>query len=389
MCLHACPAAAQRSSALANLGVLCNQIQSDLDCFNTSMSTGWSGVETPVAFGAELTTADCNRGLATLPAPGTFAQILSQLNALAPVGVQPVTACTGFPLLYQPFYQYKNDLRDYALFLAFYQKFVQEAASAAMRGGQLSSVEHSYAAAIGSVGWPVRVSAASGTAPVARESIVAINRSNLASTGTPATSLPLLFTLAGSSVTVTDDTGPQPAMPLFYAGPQQIDTQIPDSLNTGPAVLTIATPSGGVQSTVMLPAVALGSFAANGNGQGAAAAQFVTTHAEGSSAFGDAFTCPSAPGTCTAVSIDLGGPGDQTALVLYGAGIRNRAALSDVTVEICGQSLPAANAGPVATLVGLDQVNIFLPHSLAGSGTVNLSVSAARTTSNMLAVTFQ
>jgi uncharacterized protein (TIGR03437 family) len=263
------------------------------------------------------------------------------------------------------------------------------AASAAMRAGELSSVGQSYAAAIGPVNWPVTVSAASGTAPVARGSIVAIYGSNLASNAAAATSVPLPYTLAGSSATVTDDTGSQAALPLFYAGPQQINAQVPDSVNAGPAVLTITTPSGGAQSTVTLAAVAPGLFAANGNGQGAAAAQFVTTHADGTQTFGNAFTCPSAPGPCTTAPINLGGPGDQTALVLYGTGIRNRAALSDVTVEIGGQSLPAAYAGPVATLVGLDQVNVFLPNSLAGSGTANLSVSVAGTPSNILTVTFQ
>jgi uncharacterized protein (TIGR03437 family) len=620
------------------LGALCNQIQSDLDSFDTVVTTGWNGVKTPVAFGTEVTTADCNRGTATLLASGTWAGVLSQLNAFALVGVQSVTTCIGFPTLYQPFYEYNNDPQDYAQVLAFYQNFVSEAhkrglkvvieasvlfpsvatdlpltqyyatlsqaqvtagrgqnalviaqqvqpdwlnlgsepdtqaallglsaeytpqqyateiatitsqlraagingkpligagignwqtdgstylqallgagtdyidlhiysanlnflplaatyldtaraagkrvaiseawlkkvtdaqmqasefaiiqalnadpydnfsfwepldseflgelvklaywknldflspfsfswffayldynqygnataaqqttaenaaASAAMRAGQLSSVGQSYAAAIGPVNWPVTVSAASGTAPVARGSIVSIYGSNLASSGTAATSLPLPFSLAGSSVTVIDNTGAQAEMPLFYAGPQQINAQIPDGVNAGPAVLTIATPSGGVQSTAMLAAVAPGLFAANGNGQGAAAAQFVTTHADGTQTWGDTFNCPSAPGDCTTAPIDLGGPDDQTALVLYATGVRNRAALSDVMVGIGGQSLPAAYAGAVATLVGLDQINVFLPRSLAGSGTLSVSVSVAGITSNALTVAFQ
>jgi len=75
--------------------------------------------------------------------------------------------------------------------------------------------------------------------------------------------------------------------------------------------------------------------------------------------------------------------------VLYGTGIRNRAALSDVMVQIGDQSLPAAYAGAQPTFIGLDQVNVVLPGSLAGSGTVSLSVSVAGTSSNALTVTFQ
>jgi uncharacterized protein (TIGR03437 family) len=641
ICLHAGQAVAQCSSAPTSLGALCNQLQGDLDSFNATVSAGWNGVKTPVAFGTEVTTADCNRGPATLLAPGTFAQVLSQLNAFALMGVQSVTTCIGFPLLYQPFYQYNNDPEDYPEVVAFYQSFVSEAhkrglkvvietsvlfpsiatalpltqyyatlsesqvsagrgqnalviaqqvqpdwlnlgsepdtqaallglsaeytpqqyateiatitsqlraagingqpligagignwqtngssylqallgagtdyidlhiysanlnllplavtyldtalaagkgvgiseawlkkvtdsqmqasefaiiqalsgdpyddfnfwepldseflgelvklaywkklyflspfpgdvgdlffayldynqygndttdqqtaalnsaASAAMKAGQLSSVGQSYAAAIGPVNWPATVSAASGTAPVAPGSIVSIYGSNLASSGAAATSVPLPFTLGGSSVTITDCTGSQAAMPLFYAGPQQINAQIPEGVKTGPAVLTIAAPSGGMQSTVVLATVAPGLISANGDGQGAPAAQVVTTHADGTQTFGYAFNYPCAPGTCTTAPINLGGPSDQTALVLYGTGIRNRAALSDVVVQIGAQSLPAVYAGAAPTFVGLDQVNVLLPRSLAGSGTMSLSISVAGTASNVLIATFQ
>ena len=638
ICLQAGAAAAQCSSAPASLGSLCSQLQGELDSFNTTLSAGWNGVKSPVAFGTEVTTADCNRGPATLLAPGTFAQVLIQLNAFALVGVQSVTTCIGFPILYPPFYQYNNDPQDYAPMVAFYQNFVSEAhkrglkvvietsvmfpsiatdlpltpyyatlstaqvtagraqnalaiaqqvqpdflnlgsepdtqaallglsaeytpqeyateistitsqlraagingkpligagignwqtngsaylqallgagtdyidlhiyaanlnllplavtymdaaraagkglgvseawlkkvtdaqmqasefaiiqalnadpydnfsfwepldsqylgelvklaywknlyflspfsfdwffayldynqygsdtaaqqttaidavASAAMRAGQLSAVGQSYAAAIGPVNWPVTVSAASGSAPVAPGSIVSIYGSNLASTGTAATSVPLPFTLSGTSVTVTDNAGSQAAMPLFYAGPQQINAQIPGGVNTGPVVLTIAAPSGGAQSTVMLAAVAPGLISANGDGKGAAAAQVVTTHSNGTQTSGYSFNYPCAPGTCANVPISLGGAGDRTALVLYGTGIRNRAALSDVKVQVGGQSLAAAYAGAAGTFVGLDQVNVLLPGSLAGSGTVSLSVSVAGTASNALTVAFQ
>jgi len=640
LCLHAGRLAAQCSFAPATLSATCNQLQADLDSFNATVTAGWNGVKSPVAFGAEVTTADCNRGPATLLAPGAFAQVLAQLNAFALVGVQSVTTCIGFPILYQPFYQYNGDPQDYAPMLAFYQNFVSEAhkrglkvvietsvmfpsiatdlplaqyyatlstaqvtagrgqnaltiaqqvqpdwlnlgsepdtqaallglsaeytpqqyateiatitsqlrgagingkpsigagignwqtngsaylqallgagtdyidlhvysanlnllpllvtyldtaraagkgvaiseawlkkvtdsqmqgsefaiiqalsgdpydnfsfwepldseylgalvklaywknlyflspfsndwffayldynqygngataqqttainaaASAAMRAGQLSSVGQAYAAAIGPVNRPVTLSAASGTAPVAPGSIVSVysNGTNLAATAASAASLPLPYTLGGASVTVTDNNGSQSAMPLFYAGPQQINAQIPGGVNAGPAVLTIAAASGGVQSTVMLATVAPGLFSANGDGKGPAAAEVVTNHADGTQTLGYSYNYPCAPGTCTAAPIKLGAPGDQTALVLFGTGIRNRAALSDVTVQIGGQSLPAAYAGAAPAFAGLDQVNVTLPNGLAGTGTVNLIVKVAGTASNALTVAFQ
>jgi uncharacterized protein (TIGR03437 family) len=238
---------------------------------------------------------------------------------------------------------------------------------------------------------PVTVSAASGTAPVAPGSIVSIygNGTNLATTGAGAASLPLPYTLGGASVTITGNTGAQAATPLFYAGPQQINAEIPAGVNPGPVVLTIGTPSGGLQSTLTLATVAPGLFSANSDGKGAPAAQVVTTHADRTQTFGYAFNSPCVPGSCTAAPIKLGAPGDQTALVLYGTGIRNRAALSDVTVQIGSQSLPADYAGATPTWAGLDQVNVLLPNSLAGTGTVNLIVSVAGIASNALTVTFQ
>jgi uncharacterized protein (TIGR03437 family) len=637
MCLQAGQAAAQCSSAPASLSSLCNLLQDDLDSFNTTVTAGWNGVKTPVAFGTDLTTADCNRGPATLLAPNTYNQVLIQLNGFALVGVQSVTVCMGFPILYQPFYQYNGDPQDYAPMVTFYQNVVSEAhkrglkvvveasvlfpsvatslpltkyyatlslaqvtagrgqnalviaqqvqpdylnlcsepdtesyllglpaeytaqefataistitsqlraagikslpligagignwqndgstylqallgagvgldyidlhvytanlnllpltvtyldtaraagkgvaiseawlkkvtdsqmqaseyaiigalsgdpydnfsfwepldseflgelvklsywknvyylspfsfdwffayldynqygnattdqqttainaaASAAMRAGQLSAVGQSFAAAIGPLSRPVTVSAASDTAPVAPGSIVSIYGTNLASTGTQATS-PLPFTLSGASVTITDSNGSQSPMPLFYAGPLQINAEIPSGVGTGAAVLTVTTPSGGVESTVMLATVAPALFSANGDGKGAPAAQVVTTHADLTQTLTYPYNC--AAGTCTTAPIGFGSATDQTALVLYGTGIRNRAALSDVTVQIGSQSLSPFYAGAAPTYVGLDQVNVQLPRSLAGSGTVNLSVSVAGTASNVLTVAFQ
>ena len=73
--------------------------------------------------------------------------------------------------------------------------------------------------------------------------------------------------------------------------------------------------------------------------------------------------------------------------MLYGTGIRDRVALSDVKVQIGPQPLSAAYAGAASTFVGPDQVNVVLPQSLAGSGTV--SVSLAGTVSNALTMSLK
>jgi uncharacterized protein (TIGR03437 family) len=75
--------------------------------------------------------------------------------------------------------------------------------------------------------------------------------------------------------------------------------------------------------------------------------------------------------------------------VLYGTGIQNRAALSDVTVTIGSQTLAAAYAGAAPNYAGEDQVNVLLPASLAGSGTVNVSVTVSGIASNVVMVDIQ
>lgn len=635
-------AAAQCSSAPAAFTTTCTQLQGYLDSFNSTLSSQWNGAKSPVAFGAELTAADANRGLQTLISPTAINSVQLQLNGLVSVGVQSVVIGVGFPILYQPFYQYNNDPQDYAKVLSFYQSvmtevhkrglkvviestvlfpnmatdlpltayyatlsssqitagrgqvaitvaqmlqpdwlnlgsepdtqsallglstpytpqqyvseisailaqlraagisgkpligagvgtwssnaaaFVQaESATgldyidlhiysanlgflagaatlfdmargagkgvglseawmrklsdsqlqgksdfgienllsstattsldnfsfwsaldaeflgelvklahwknlyyispfpiqflfsyldyqttsgmtpdqinaqegpvftAALRQGVLSATGQAYSAAIKSAGTATTVSAAGQSTTVAPGSIVSISGSNLAATGTSATAVPLPVTLGGVSVTITDSSHVQAALLLFYTGPQQINAQIPSSASTGLALLTISAASGNTSSSVKLQTVAPGLFSANGDGKGVSVAQIVTNHAGGSQSTSLDYQCPGGAGTCVPVPIDLGAASDQSALVLYGTGIRNRNALSDVTVSIGTQTLAPTYAGPAPPFVGLDQINVALPHTLAGSGTVNLSVSVAGIASNTLTIAFK
>jgi uncharacterized protein (TIGR03437 family) len=250
----------------------------------------------------------------------------------------------------------------------------------------LTATGNAYAAAIQTAG-PTMVSAASGSAPVAPESIVSMYGANGASGTMAATSQPLPTNLDNVSVTITDSAGTQALLPLFFVSPGQINAQIPPGLPTGLAQLAISAPSGTITSSVNLATVATGLFTANETGQGVAAAQVATNNPDGTQTITDVFNSPCAAGSCVPVPIDLSqGP---SVLVLYGTGIRNRAAVSDVTVQIGSQTLPANYAGPTSGYTGLDQVNIPLPSNLAGSGTVNVRVLVAGTASNTVTVAFK
>jgi hypothetical protein len=132
--------------------------------------------------------------------------------------------------------------------------------------------------------------------------------------------------------------------------------------------------------------VAPALFTADESGGWLAAAQVVIAHADGSQTFMPAIaTCTSnlvwngmSWSGCVPIPIDLGSSTDQAILVLFGTGIRG--ALGGV-VQVNNNSLTVLYAGPPAasgpgSFYGLDQINVVLPHYLAGSGIISISVTA-------------
>jgi uncharacterized protein (TIGR03437 family) len=72
------------------------------------------------------------------------------------------------------------------------------------------------------------------------------------------------------------------------------------------------------------------------------------------------------------IPLDLGPQTDQVFLLLFGTGIRFRSSLSNVKVTIGGVDSEVLFAGPAGGFVGLDQINIRIPRSLAGRGMVDV-----------------
>lgn len=231
------------------------------------------------------------------------------------------------------------------------------------------------------------VSSASYSATgVAPDSIALAFGSALAPGTSVATELPLPTTLDGTTVKVTDSMGTEGLASLFYVSPQQVAFAVPAALATGVTRFTIATlnatPSIAYQQIV---AVAPGLYSIDNRGHGPAAGQFVQVHADGSQTVGTTSACDGR-GNCLTVPIDLGGPDDQTFLVLYGTGIRGRSALSAVRVNLGGVDLAVDYAGPQGQVVGLDQVNVRLPRILANQGTLDVGVSVDGQWANILQI---
>jgi uncharacterized protein (TIGR03437 family) len=215
--------------------------------------------------------------------------------------------------------------------------------------------------------------------PLAVEAIGAIFGSNLASGVQAAGALPLPTSLAGTVVKIRDSLGVERLAPLFFVSSGQVNYQAPVGTTAGNATMTVSSLSGFVSiGDIRIVSVAPGLFSANANGQGVAAAVALRVRGDGSQSFEPVAQFDAAQNRFVPAPIDLGpdleNASDQVFLILYGTGLRFRSDLSAVTATIGGASSEVLFAGATPGFVGLDQVNLRLPRSLAGRGAVDIEL---------------
>jgi uncharacterized protein (TIGR03437 family) len=220
----------------------------------------------------------------------------------------------------------------------------------------------------------------SGLAP---ESIVAAFGQELATGSASASAIPLPTTLAGTTVKVRDSGGAERPASLFYVSPTQINYQLPAGTATGVATVTITSGNGtSSRGTIQVSPVAPGLFSADSSGSGLAAAYLVRVR-NGQQTNEAMARFDATQNKIVAVPIDLGPEGDLVVLVLYGTGIRNRTSLSAVTATIGGVSALVQYASVAGGFVGLDQVNVVIPRSLAGrNGDADVILTVDQKTAN-------
>lgn len=202
--------------------------------------------------------------------------------------------------------------------------------------------------------------------------------------------LPLPTVLAGTSVSVRDSAGTERLAGLWFVSPTQINYLVPDATATGLAMVTVARQAETVaQGTLQIDTTAPGIFTANCDGRGVPAAQAIRVREDTSQSWWYVHSSGCTPGNCVPAPIDLGPETDQIFLVLYGTGIRGRSGLSAVTATIGGVNAPVDYAGPTAGFVGLDQVNLRVPRSLAGRGQVDILLTVDGRRANVFTVNIQ
>jgi uncharacterized protein (TIGR03437 family) len=92
---------------------------------------------------------------------------------------------------------------------------------------------------------------------------------------------------------------------------------------------------------------------------------------------------------CAAVPIDLGTSADTAVVELYGTGIRGRTSLAGVTCTVGRATAQVLYAGPQGQYAVEDQVNVLLPHSLAGAGRVDINLVVDGRPANKVALTIR
>jgi uncharacterized protein (TIGR03437 family) len=185
--------------------------------------------------------------------------------------------------------------------------------------------------------------------------------------------------LANAAVSVKDSAGVERKAQVLGTAATQVNFVVPAGTAMGRAQMTAASATG----DLLVDTVAPGLFSANADGKGVAAAAAAHIKSDGSQSSEFVFRCGASAGSCTAVPIDLGAATEQVYLSFYGTGIRNRTRLEEVTATIGGEKAEVSYAGPQTAFVGLDQINLKVPRTLAGRGevavVVTVSVRAANT----------
>jgi uncharacterized protein (TIGR03437 family) len=220
-------------------------------------------------------------------------------------------------------------------------------------------------------------------AAFAPDSIVSAYGSGLA-TGTATASGSLSTSLGGTTVTITDSTRASTAAQLFYVSPGQVNWAVPATVALGAASVTVRSADGSTHTgSVAIVDVQPGLFTLNA--AGLIAGGILRIKPDGTRVNEDVYSVD-ASGSVVAAPVDVST--GQVYLILYGTGFR-RAQTAVVTATIGGATLPVDYAGAQGYFVGLDQVNVQLPASMAGAGDVPLILTVGGKQSNTARITLK
>lgn len=229
------------------------------------------------------------------------------------------------------------------------------------------------------------VSAAGSQKTLAPDCIASAYGLDLASTTALATTRPLPTELVGVQVWLAAKDGSAQKAQLLYVSPQQVNFVVPSQAKTGNVGIEVSRGQQRLVGEAAIETVAPAIFTADGSESGVPVAALVTVRSDGLQESRLVYDCRD--GLCRAVELELAADGTNV-LVLYATGIRN-AQLGDVTARADSIELPVQYAGAQDEEAGLDQVNLLIPATLAGRGTVRLEITVAGKSGNPVTLRFR
>jgi uncharacterized protein (TIGR03437 family) len=235
----------------------------------------------------------------------------------------------------------------------------------------------------------VTVSAADpGLAEVAPGSLATAFGSGFVTETLSRSTIELPTELGGARVRVRDGLGTEHFAPLLFVSPTQINYLIPADSALGMATIEVVE-GGDVVARGVIPVgnVAPAFFTASSTGDGPPAAFVVTVSADGTEAWTPVARFEGERNLWDMVPIQVDNETGSAFLVLFGTGIRG--AKGDVRAFAGVDELPVSYSGKQGTFDGLDQVNLALPRSLSGRGTVELYLEVDGRLSNRVQVQIQ
>jgi uncharacterized protein (TIGR03437 family) len=171
---------------------------------------------------------------------------------------------------------------------------------------------------------------------------------------------------------------------MFYVSggaPDQINFLVPSGLASGPATVIVTNQDGTVsQASTNIAPVSPGIFQLNASGLAAAYVVDATTNTTSN-------VYQLSGGQIVPLPISIPAS-DSVFLEIFGTGLR-AAPEANVTVTIGTTNVPVTYSGAQGGYEGLDQVNVQLPSSLAGSGDVVVQLTANGIAANPVNITIQ
>jgi uncharacterized protein (TIGR03437 family) len=226
------------------------------------------------------------------------------------------------------------------------------------------------------------VNAGSGASAVAPDAYVSIYGASLATTTASASGDALQPSLGGVTVQFTDSSGTKAPALLSYASSGQVNALVPSNLKPGIGSIAATNSAGTTQYPIQIQTIAPALFTVRVGTSNIAAALITRVKQDGSQSVEPVVTADT-QGNLAAAPIVFN-PGDQLFLELYGTGLRHVASPSTSTVSLGSGTMPVLYLGPQTQYAGLDQVNVALPPSLAGQGSVTITVDVDNGSSTLI-----